>query len=116
MGYAGAESWMTGHMYLFHNTILNVDDMGCNGLGGSGRVIHRAVTRNNVLHVRSDHSRSISTNGRGNAALRKLGALQEGVLRRSFHRNGRYLDQILWSILKDDWRRTRPAAWGARLH
>jgi MYXO-CTERM domain-containing protein len=62
MGYAGAESWMTGHMYLFHNTILNVDDSGCGGLGGSGRIIHHAVTRNNILHVRSDASHSISTN------------------------------------------------------
>jgi len=62
MGYAGSESWMTGHMYLFHNTILNVDDQGCSGFGGSGRFIHHAVSRNNVLHVRSSHSRSISTN------------------------------------------------------
>jgi MYXO-CTERM domain-containing protein len=62
MGYASSEDWMTGHMYLMHNTILNVDDAGCNGLGGSGRIIHHAVTRNNILHVRSDHSRSISTN------------------------------------------------------
>jgi ribosomal-protein-alanine N-acetyltransferase len=48
-------------------------------------------------------ARAIAANGRGNGALRKLGALQEGILRRSFHRNGRYFDQILWSILKDDW-------------
>jgi RimJ/RimL family protein N-acetyltransferase len=26
------------------------------------------------------------------------------VLRRSFLRNGRYHDQVLWSILADDWR------------
>jgi len=61
MGYAGSESWMTGHMYLFHNTILNIDDCGCGGLGGSSRYIHHAVTRNNILHVRSDASHSIST-------------------------------------------------------
>lgn len=48
-------------------------------------------------------ARAIAANARGNGALRKLGALQEGILRRSFHRNGRYFDQILWSILKDDW-------------
>ena len=52
-------------------------------------------------------ARAIAANGRGNGALRKLGALQEGILRRSFQRNGRYFDQILWSILKDDWRQTR---------
>ncbi len=61
MGYAGSEDWMTGHMYLFHNTILNVDDFGCGGLGGSSRFIHHAVTRNNILHVRSEASHSIST-------------------------------------------------------
>ena len=45
--------------------------------------------------------------GRGNGALRKLGAVQEGVLRRSFLCNGHYLDQALWSILDDDWRRVK---------
>ena len=32
-------------------------------------------------------------NGRGNGALRKLGAVQEGLLRQSFARNGEYVDQ-----------------------
>jgi RimJ/RimL family protein N-acetyltransferase len=42
-------------------------------------------------------------NGRANSALRKLGAVQEGVLRRSARRGGEYVDQVLWSMLKDDW-------------
>ena len=42
-------------------------------------------------------------NGRANGALRKLGAVQEGVLRRSARRRGEYVDQVLWSVLKDDW-------------
>jgi RimJ/RimL family protein N-acetyltransferase len=41
-------------------------------------------------------------NGRANGALRKLGAVQEGILRRSVRRRGEYVDQVLWSILKDD--------------
>lgn len=41
--------------------------------------------------------------GRGNGALRKLGAVQEGILRRSVHRGGEYLDQVLWSLLKEEW-------------
>ncbi len=41
--------------------------------------------------------------GRAHGALRKLGAAQEGLLRRSLRRNGRYLDQVLWSLLKEDW-------------
>jgi ribosomal-protein-alanine N-acetyltransferase len=68
-----------------------------------------------VVGVHRLEARSIATNGRGNAALRKMGALQEGLLRRSFLRNGRYYDQILWSILKDDWRQTQ-AVWGPKLH
>jgi RimJ/RimL family protein N-acetyltransferase len=42
-------------------------------------------------------------NGRGNGALRKLGAVQEGILRRSARRRGEYVDQVLWSLLKEDW-------------
>lgn len=42
-------------------------------------------------------------NGRANGALRKLGAVQEGVLRRSLRRGNEYLDQVLWSLLKEDW-------------
>ena len=48
-------------------------------------------------------ARASIVNGRGNGALRKLGAVQEGVLRRSFLRNGEYHDQVLWSVLKEDW-------------
>ena len=43
-------------------------------------------------------------NGRGVGALLKLGATQEGALRRSFLKNGHYLDQFLYAILEDDWR------------
>jgi RimJ/RimL family protein N-acetyltransferase len=42
-------------------------------------------------------------NGRANGALRKLGAVQEGVLRESVRRGDDYLDQVLWSVLKEDW-------------
>jgi RimJ/RimL family protein N-acetyltransferase len=48
-------------------------------------------------------SRVLLQNGRANGALRKLGAAQEGVLRRSIRRGGEYFDQVLWSMLKDDW-------------
>ena len=48
-------------------------------------------------------ARAAVKNGRGNGALRKLGAVHECVLRRSFLRNGEYLDQSLWTILADDW-------------
>jgi len=48
-------------------------------------------------------ARVLLQNGRANGALRKLGAVQEGVLRRAVRRNGEYLDQVLWSLLKEDW-------------
>jgi len=54
-------------------------------------------------------ARAAVKNGRGNGALRKLGAVQEGVLRKSFYRHGEYLDQVLWTILDEDW--TDRAVW-----
>jgi RimJ/RimL family protein N-acetyltransferase len=60
-------------------------------------------------------ARAAIANGRGNGALRKVGAVQEGVLRKSFLRNGEYLDQTLWTILSDDWRRGR-SVYSTRVH
>jgi RimJ/RimL family protein N-acetyltransferase len=60
-------------------------------------------------------ARAAVQNGRGNGALRKIGAVQEGVLRKSFLRGGRYLDQALWTILSEEWYRSK-AVWGARLN
>ena len=59
-------------------------------------------------------ARACVANGRGNGALRKLGAVQEGVLRRSFLKNGQFLDQMLWSILADEWRQAK-AVWAPGL-
>ena len=57
-----------------------------------------------VIGVHRLEARAAVKNGRGNAALRKVGASQEGLLRRSFVRHGEYLDQALWTILDSDWR------------
>ena len=51
-------------------------------------------------------------NGRGNGALAKIGAVREAVLRQSFLRNGEYVDQALWSIVREDWRQAK-AVWGS---
>jgi RimJ/RimL family protein N-acetyltransferase len=48
-------------------------------------------------------ARALLQNGRANGALRKLGAVQEGVLRRSARRHDEYVDQVLWAVLKEDW-------------
>ena len=48
-------------------------------------------------------ARACVANGRGSGALRKVGAVRERVLRGSFERAGQYLDQALWTILREDW-------------
>ncbi|MCA1585439.1 MAG: GNAT family N-acetyltransferase [Acidobacteria bacterium] len=75
-------------------------------------------------------ARAVAMNARGTGALLKVGAVQEAVLRRAFlcddgHQpvadmaapnagwtssTGCYVDQVLWSILDEDWRHTR-ATW-----
>jgi RimJ/RimL family protein N-acetyltransferase len=67
-----------------------------------------------VMGVHRVEARAAIRNGRGNGALRKIGAVQEGVLRRAFLRNGEYLDQVLWSIVSDDWMQAK-AVWGPRV-
>jgi len=62
-------------------------------------------------------ARAAVRNGRGNGALRKIGAVQEGLLRKSFCKNGEYLDQALWTILDEDWTAMRiNAAGSVRVH
>ena len=60
-----------------------------------------------TLGVHRLEARAAVRNGRGNGALRKLGAVPEGDLRQSFLRDGQYTDQILWAILDSDWQRAR---------
>ena len=60
MGYAGSEDWMTGHMYIFHNTIFSGEPfIPTGGLGGN-RIVKHCVSRNNILQVMSPEQRSIS--------------------------------------------------------
>jgi ribosomal-protein-alanine N-acetyltransferase len=63
-----------------------------------------------TLEVHRLEARATVQNGRGNGALRKMGAVREAILRQSFLRNGRYADQVLYSILKDDWHAAREYA------
>jgi [ribosomal protein S5]-alanine N-acetyltransferase len=60
-----------------------------------------------TIGVHRLEARAAVRNGRGNGALRKVGAVPEAVLRKSFCRNGEYLDQVLYAIVEDDWRRAR---------
>ena len=57
-----------------------------------------------TLQAHRLEARAAVLNGRGNGALLKVGAVQECVLRKSFQRNGQFLDQALYAILEEDWR------------
>jgi hypothetical protein len=62
MGFANGEQWMTGHMYIFHNTVFRGEGwLPTGGLGGS-RIVKHTVSRNNILHVREPQNHSLSSN------------------------------------------------------
>lgn len=64
MGYATGEEWMTGHQYIFHNTLYRgagENWLPTGGLGGS-RIVKHTVSRNNILHVREPRNHSASEN------------------------------------------------------
>jgi RimJ/RimL family protein N-acetyltransferase len=69
----------------------------------------RLVTRFafETLGVQRLEARSAVDNVRGNGALKKLGAVSEGVLRKCFLANGEYRDHVMWSLLAEDWRALR---------
>jgi ribosomal-protein-alanine N-acetyltransferase len=71
-----------------------------------------------TIGVHRLEARAAVQNGRGNGLLRKIGAVQEGVLRKSLLRNGRYCDQVLWGIVEDDWREAREqrGRWTPQVH
>ena len=48
-------------------------------------------------------ARAVLQNGRGNGALRKIGARRVGLLRGSLERFGQTFDQALWIISSTDW-------------
>ena len=64
----------------------------------------------NTLGVHRLEARAAVLNGRGNGALLKIGAVQEAVLRKSFQCSGQYVDQVLYTILDDEWRSSRGGA------
>jgi hypothetical protein len=62
MGFATSEDWMTGQMYIFHNTLFGPEDwLPTGGLGGD-RIVKHTMSRNNILHVRTPRNFSASHN------------------------------------------------------
>jgi RimJ/RimL family protein N-acetyltransferase len=80
---------------------------------GALQVVNFAI---DTLGVGRLEARACIANGRGNGALRKIGAVQEGVLRRSFFKDGRHHDQILWSILAEEWKEAKAVSGSAIIH
>jgi RimJ/RimL family protein N-acetyltransferase len=68
---------------------------------GAGLMLEFAF---DTVGVHRLEARAAVANGRGNGALMKMGAAQEGILRKSFQRDGRFSDQVLYAILEEDWR------------
>ena len=52
-------------------------------------------------------ARAAVQNGRANGAARKIGAVPEGVARQGLNCRGQYHDQLMWSILAEDWRQSK---------
>jgi RimJ/RimL family protein N-acetyltransferase len=61
-----------------------------------------------VLGTRRLDAKAAIQNGCANAALRRLGAVRESVLRRSFFNDGEYFDQALWTIRAGEWKGAGP--------
>jgi RimJ/RimL family protein N-acetyltransferase len=68
-----------------------------------------------VIGVHRLEARAAVENGRGNGALRKIGAIQEATLKQSFLRGGKHHDQALWTILRNDGIRSK-AVWGSAIN
>ena len=60
-----------------------------------------------VMGVNRLEARASVPNGRGQGALAKVGAFHEVQMRESFTRNGERFDQVMWSILADEWRQSQ---------
>jgi ribosomal-protein-alanine N-acetyltransferase len=58
-----------------------------------------------ALGVRRLEAKAAVQNTCANSALRRVGAVQEAVLRRSFFNNGEHFDQALWTIHANEWQR-----------
>jgi ribosomal-protein-alanine N-acetyltransferase len=93
----GSPYWGTGVFVAAANAAL---DFTFYGLG-----VHRLEARSAVK------------NGRGTGALRKLGAVEEAVLRKSLLIRGEYLDQVLWTLWRPESSIKLKAVWTLlRLH
>jgi RimJ/RimL family protein N-acetyltransferase len=70
-----------------------------------------------TLGVHRLEARAAVPNVRAHAVIQRLGAVREGVLRQSLVTgDGSCFDQVLWSLLDEDWRRLSAAPERHRVH
>jgi RimJ/RimL family protein N-acetyltransferase len=94
---------------------LGPEFWGVGLFGDAGRLL--ADFAFDVVGVHRLEARVALGNARALAAMQKLGAVREGVLRRSLvTADGLHHDQVLWSLLADDWRAVRFDAVAERVH
>lgn len=67
-----------------------------------------------VVGVHRLEARISSQNARGNTALRKIGAVRQGVVRRALFRRGGYQDEVRLTVIEEDWRRAK-VIWGGEV-
>ncbi len=60
-----------------------------------------------TVGLRRLEARAAVQNGRANGAARKVGGVPEGVARQGLYCHGQFHDQLMWSILADDWRQSQ---------
>lgn len=63
-----------------------------------------------TLGVHRLEGRAVTANARGIGALQKLGASAEAVLAKAFKRDVQYDEQLLWTLIGDEWTAERVAA------
>jgi RimJ/RimL family protein N-acetyltransferase len=68
------------------------------------------------LPVRCLKALAVPMNGRGNGALRKVGAVRTGLLKGSLDRFGERLDQAVWIISRRDWLASVRNRWRQTVH
>ena len=105
IGLAGLHKISTVNRSAQFGIIIGEREYQCRGYGTeTTRLVVRygfeELNLNRIgLSVFADHERAIR-------AYRRAGFVQEGSLRQAFYRNGRYHDELCFSILRGEWERS----------
>jgi RimJ/RimL family protein N-acetyltransferase len=82
-------------------------------LAGARRVVNFAFAAMGLTRL---VAHAAILNGRGNGALRKLGACQTGMRPYGLERGGLQLDQYVWTLARDDWWGALATCWHRTIH